>query len=143
MHAIAAHKIFLFLQEDSQFLRKLFAELTDDSLPEQRYREVAHLLQEVCLFSLALEVADRTGFYQNLASYGLMASIEGMLLSEDGEVVATSIDILGSIAEFSSCVLRDRILQANSSEDNQFLNIVISLLVDGEYPGEGLCHNVI
>lgn len=77
---------------------------------------MSHLLQEVCLFSLALEVEDRTKFYQKLCSYGLMPSIEGMLVSDDADVVATAIDILNSIAEFNSCVLRDHILQTNASE---------------------------
>ena len=73
--------------------------------------------------------------------------------------MATAIDILNSIAEFNSSILRDHILKqpetttevcmyvlyvspvVHSSvlilpiQDNQFLNIILSLLIDGECNG--------
>ena len=40
-----------------------------------------------------------------------MAALEGMLTYEDGVVVETAVNILHSVAEFNSSVVRDHILQ--------------------------------
>lgn len=123
------------LQEDRRFQRELFSQLADESTTAERYRELAHLLREVCTFSLAIELDDRTKFYQKLCSFGFMSAVEGMLTSEDSDVVATVVDILIPIAESISSIVRDHILSQTEThdEDSQFLNVVIGLLVDGQY----------
>ena len=87
------------LQEDRRFLRELFSQLQDENVPEERFKELvslpptlplsaampvpppqAHLLREVCNFSLALEVEDRAKCYKKLSSYGFMSAVEGMLV---------------------------------------------------------------
>jgi protein phosphatase-4 regulatory subunit 3 len=123
------------IQDDGRFLRELFTLLQDEATPEDKYRELIHLLREICLFSQALEVGDRTQCFKILSDYGFMSAVEGMLVYEDKDVVGTAVDILMSIADFHCSILRDHILQdaESQSEDNQFMNLLINLLVDGEY----------
>ncbi len=40
----------------------------------------AHLLREVCMFSMALELEERMKFYQTLRTFGFMPAVEGMLV---------------------------------------------------------------
>ena len=68
-------------------------------------------------------------------------------------IVTIAIDILNQLADFNSAILRDHILKQNDMDevwergfytvicvfllqDNQFLNILISLLVDSQYSSE-------
>ena len=84
-------------------------------MPEARYRELANLLQEICTYSLSLELEDRTNFYVKLCGYGLMAALEGMLTYEDAIVVEIAVNVLHSVAEFNSSIVRDHILQTPES----------------------------
>ena len=107
--------LFFSFQDDSRFLQLLFTELKDESVPEERYRELANLLQEICTYSLSLELEDRTTFYTKLCHYGFMAALEGMLTYEDGIVVETAVNVLHSVAEFNSSIVRDHIIQTAES----------------------------
>lgn len=122
------------IQEDEKFLCKLFAQIQDANTSEGQFQELAFLLREIIVYSLSLEAPDRAKFYKHLSSFGFMVSIEIMLTYEVGAVVATAVDILSSIAEYHSSILRDFILTETQDEDGQFLNILLSLLVDSQYP---------
>lgn len=113
MFTLFSPGLFSILQADGQFLQQLFKELTDESIPEARFRELANLLQETCTYSLSLELEDRTNFYVTLCGFGFMAALEGMLTYEDGIVVETAVNILHSVAEFNSSIVRDHILQTD------------------------------
>ena len=67
-------------QEDIRFLRQLFKELMDEGTPVDRYRDLVELLREICNFSLALQLKERTLFYNTLCSFGFMKAAEGMLV---------------------------------------------------------------
>ena len=56
---------------------------------------------------------------------------------EDAVVVATVVDILHSIAEFNCSLLVEHVMQQAEAveEDVHFINIVISLLIDGQFNG--------
>ena len=110
MHSVSF--LSTILQADEVFLHQLFKELTDVSIQEARFRELANLLQETCTYSLSLELEDRTNFYLILCEFGFMSALEGMLTCEDGIVVETAVNVLHSVAEFNSSIVRDHILQS-------------------------------
>lgn len=122
------------IQEDKVFLCELFTQIQDTSTSEGQFQELAFLLREIVVYSLSLEVKDRARFYKHLCSFGFMVSIEIMLTYEVGVVVATAVDILVMVSEYHSSILRDYILSETQDEDGQFLNILLSLLVDSQYP---------
>eukprot|EP00731_Ephydatia_muelleri_P027779 Em0019g652a len=122
------------IQEDKVFLCELFTQIQDANTSEGQFQELAFLLREIMVYSLSLELTDRARFYKHLCSFGFMVSIEIMLTYEVGAVVATAVDILASVAEYHSSILRDYILSETQDEDGQFLNILLSLLVDSQYP---------
>ena len=74
-------EIINIIQEDHAFLGQLFDELCSDSTPDRKYQRLVALLKEVCMFSLALEAADRTKLFLKMNCYGFMSAIEGMLVS--------------------------------------------------------------
>ena len=45
-----------------------------------RYRDLVELLREICNFSLALELKERTLFYDTLCSFDFMKAAEVMLV---------------------------------------------------------------
>ena len=52
--------------------------ISSPSLPPPSLQ--AHLLREVCTFSLALDLEDRTKFFLKLGDFGFMSAVEGMLV---------------------------------------------------------------
>lgn len=123
------------IQLDHHFLKQLFDELCLESTLDTKYQQLVALLKEICIFSQALENADRTKLFLKLNSYGFMSAVEGMLMYEDVVVVSTAVDVLNLIADFNASFLREHSLDTKetTNEDTQFMNIIISLLVDGEF----------
>lgn len=123
------------IQEDTAFLKQLFEELTDESTPIDKFRQLAELLREINNFATLTQSSLRLKLCNDFCRFGLMKAIVGMLSSEDGVVVPVAVDILQSITSFNYNITWDHMLHdtESSSEDNQLLNIVIGLLIDGEF----------
>jgi protein phosphatase-4 regulatory subunit 3 len=122
------------LQQDVNFITQLFGKLLDEDTSDREMTELGMLLREINNFSQALQNHDRTTFYQTLLDFGLFNALEVMLSCEIPSVVAASVDILTVFVEFSSAIVREYILQQaeTAEEENHLLNVVISILLDGQ-----------
>uniref|UniRef100_A0A1B6GZU8 Uncharacterized protein n=1 Tax=Cuerna arida TaxID=1464854 RepID=A0A1B6GZU8_9HEMI len=124
-------EIVNLIQEDEKFLSDLFSQLTDESTPDSKRRDLVLFLKEYCNFSQNLQPQGKETFYKTLSSLGILPALEITLSSEDIPTKTASIDILTYIVEFSPSVVREYTLQQTSSTDEELilLNVIIEQMI--------------
>lgn len=133
-------EIVTLIQEDERFLSDLFHQLTDESTPDSKRRDLVLFLKEYCNFSQNLQPQAKETFYKTLSSLGILPALEITLSSEDTQTKTASIDILTYIVEFSPSVVREYTLQqtsTNSDEELVLLNVIIEQMICDNDPELG------
>uniref|UniRef100_A0A1B6LV67 Uncharacterized protein n=1 Tax=Graphocephala atropunctata TaxID=36148 RepID=A0A1B6LV67_9HEMI len=124
-------EIVTLIQEDEKFLSDLFSQLTDESTPDSKRRDLVLFLKEYCNFSQNLQPQGKETFYKTLSTLGILPALEITLSAEDIPTKTASIDILTYIVEFSPSVVREYTLQQTSTTDEELvlLNVIIEQMI--------------
>ncbi|KAK2706730.1 hypothetical protein QYM36_014685 [Artemia franciscana] len=132
-------EIVSLIQEDERFLSEIFNQLSDETLDDQKRRDLVCFLKEFCTFSQTLQQQSREAFYKTLTSLGVLAALETTLAADDLSTKLASIDILSYIVEFSPSLVREYILQQNTNSEDEalLLNVIIEQLVCDNDPEIG------
>lgn len=119
------------LQEDTSFLKKLFAELRSPDLSGQAKKDLVHLLQEFCSLSKSLQLSHRMQLFSSLVREGLFDIVTDVLGSVDESVRLSGMDILIVVLNYDPSILRKFLVQQPG-------HTLVSLLVTGMLsPGQG------
>ncbi|KAF7488386.1 Serine/threonine-protein phosphatase 4 regulatory subunit 3 [Sarcoptes scabiei] len=138
-------EIVTLIQEDEKFLKELFKQLSDDS-PSfiEKRRDLVLFLKELCTFSHTLQ--NRETFIKTLSSFGLLQTIETLLVCEDPIIKLGSVDLLTYIVDYSPSLVREYALQQeisdNKSTDQFIINIIIEQLICDSDPDLGMAQQL-
>lgn len=124
-------EIVTLIQEDEKFLNDLFSQLTSESTPELKRRDLILFLKEFCNFSQNLQAQGKESFFKTVSSLGILPALEISLSSDDVQTKTASIDILTSLVEFSPSIVREYTLQQSSTIDEELilLNVIIEQMI--------------
>ena len=104
-------EIVSLIQEDENFLRTLFSQITDESTNLTRKRDLVLFLKEFCTFSQTLQPQNRESFFKALNNLGVLQTLQVILSSDDPTIKSAAVDILTFVVEFSPSMVRDFELQ--------------------------------
>ena len=110
-------EIVSLIQEDENFLRELFNQLTDKQTDDDTRKESVLFLKEFCTFSQTLQPQSRESFFKTLNSLGVLPALEITLASENRTTKVASVEILLFIVEFSASMVREFMLQQLNNSD--------------------------
>ncbi|KAF4532184.1 hypothetical protein B566_EDAN002246 [Ephemera danica] len=153
-------EIVTLIQDDDKFLNDVFVQLMDETISEEKRRDLVMFLKEFCNFSQNLQPQGKEAFYkcvsvglmpakmqsqrslaawQTLSTLGILPALEITLGCEDQQTKAAAIDILTHVVEFSPSVVRAYTLQqANSADEDQLLlNVIIEQMICDSDPELG------
>ena len=104
------------IQEDEKFLKELFRQLSDTepSFQEKR-RDLVLFLKELCTFSHTLQ--NRETFIKTLSSFGLLQTIETLLICNDVSIKLGAVDLLTYVVDYSPSMVREYALQQEIKND--------------------------
>eukprot|EP00249_Psilotum_nudum_P024110 c29096_g2_i3 orf=615-3137(+) len=119
------------LQDDTNFIRDLFARLRSPSLSEQTKKDLVRFIQEFCTLSKSLQLANRIHLFSSLVKEGLFDIVTDALQSSDDSLHFLSTDILIVVLNHDPGIVRKFLVH----QEGQTL---FGLLVKGMLlPGEG------
>lgn len=132
-------EIVTLIQDDDKFLNDVFVQLMDETITEEKRRDLVMFLKEFCNFSQNLQPQGKEAFYKTLSTLGILPALEITLGCEDQQTKAAAIDILTHVVEFSPSVVRAYTLQqANSADEDQLLlNVIIEQMICDSDPELG------
>jgi len=124
-------EIVNLVQEDELFLPQLFSLIPDETIDEERRRDLVLFLKEFCLFSQTLQPQNRENFFKTLSSLGILPTLEVTLAMTDPVIKSSSVDILTYIVEYSPSMIREYALQQESTTDQDqiIINIIIEQMI--------------
>lgn len=144
-------EIVSLIQEDENFLRTLFAQITDENTAPNRRRDLVLFLKEFCTFSQTLQPQNRDNFFKALSSLGVLQTLEVILSSDDLSVKSAAVDILTYVVEFSPSMVREFALQqvifvSNMTciivkipfQDQYIANVIIDQMISDPDPDLGM-----
>lgn len=121
-------EIVNLVQEDEQFLTQLFTLIPDETIDEERRRDLVLFLKEFCLFSQTLQPQNRESFFKTLSSLGILPTLEVTLAMNDPVIKSSSVDILTYIVEYSPSMIREYALQQEPTTDQD--QLIISIIIE-------------
>uniref|UniRef100_F6TC91 Uncharacterized protein n=1 Tax=Ciona intestinalis TaxID=7719 RepID=F6TC91_CIOIN len=129
-------EIVSLVQEDETLLTSLFKQLGDETVEDERRRELAGFVKELCSLSQTLQPTSRDDFFKQLGELGVLTAIESLLASDDEPSHRLAIDIFAHVVEHSPSMVRDfahkEMTEARSegNDDDLFLlNLVIDQMI--------------
>lgn len=127
-------EIVNLVQEDEQFLTQLFTLIPDETIDEERRRDLVLFLKEFCLFSQTLQPLNRENFFKTLSSLGILQTLEVTLAMNDPIIKSSSVDILTYIVEYSPSMIREYALaqETNTDQDQLIINIIIEQMITSQ-----------
>ncbi|XP_039264445.1 serine/threonine-protein phosphatase 4 regulatory subunit 3-like [Styela clava] len=126
-------EIVNMVQDDDKFLRLLFEQLQDESQSNERRRELAGFLRELCTFSQMLQIMNRDEFFKQLVELGILQTVELLLSSDDAMLRQLGVDIFAHVVEHSPSMVREfahKEMEENQTNDDELLiNLVIEQMI--------------
>ncbi|RWS28493.1 serine/threonine-protein phosphatase 4 regulatory subunit 3A-like protein [Leptotrombidium deliense] len=133
-------EIVSLIQEDENFLRVLFAQITDEATDDERRRDLVLFLKEFCTFSQTLQPQNRENFFKALSTLGVLPTLEVTLAMDDIVIKTASVDILTYVVEHGPSMVREYSLhQENTAEEDQYIvNVIIDQMICDTDPDLGM-----
>ncbi|OTF81076.1 serine/threonine-protein phosphatase 4 regulatory subunit 3-like [Euroglyphus maynei] len=122
-------EIVTLIQEDEKFLKELFRQLSDSepSFQEKR-RDLVLFLKELCTFSHTLQ--NRETFIKTLSSFGLLQTIETLLICDDAAIKLGAVDLLTYVVDYSPSMVREYALQQEINTDKPAEQYIINIIIE-------------
>ncbi|XP_035938288.2 serine/threonine-protein phosphatase 4 regulatory subunit 3B-like [Halichoerus grypus] len=145
-------EIVSMLKDDNNFLSQVFAQLSDETINDDRRRELLLFFKEFCAFSQTLQPPSKDALFETLTELGILPVLKIAMSMEDLQIKSAATDIFTYLVEYSPSMIREFIMEeAQQSEDgNLFINLVIEQIIcdtDPELGGAvhlmGLLHTLL
>ncbi|KAI8583247.1 hypothetical protein K450DRAFT_222684 [Umbelopsis ramanniana AG] len=122
--------IVTHLQNDSEFLNSLFNILADARASLEKKREVVLFVQEFCSIAKNLQMASRAEVYNSLCNHGLFQIFEYSLTDSDVKVRLAGAEILESVLEHDSDLVRSFIVDQSKRDPKESSTSLIEVIID-------------
>ncbi|XP_027944460.1 serine/threonine-protein phosphatase 4 regulatory subunit 3B-like [Eumetopias jubatus] len=124
-------EIVSMLKDDNNFLSQVFAQLRDETINDDRRRELLFFFKEFCAFSQTLQHPDKDALFETLTELGILPVLKIVMSMEDLQIKSAATDIFTYLVEYSPSMIREFIMEeAQLSEDgNLFINVVIEQMI--------------
>nr|XP_055193967.1 serine/threonine-protein phosphatase 4 regulatory subunit 3B-like [Nyctereutes procyonoides] len=132
-------EIVSMLQEDNNFLPEVFAQLRDETIDDDKRRELLFFFKEFCAFSQTLHPPRKDELFKTLTELGVLPVLKVVMSMEDVQIRSAATDIFTYLVEYSPSMIREFIVEeAQQSEDgNLFINLVIEQMICDNDPELG------
>ncbi|KAM8896572.1 serine/threonine-protein phosphatase 4 regulatory subunit 3-like [Lycaon pictus] len=132
-------EIVSMLQEDDNFLPEVFAQLRDETIDDDKRRELLFFFKEFCAFSQTLHPPRKDELFKTLTELGVLPVLKVVMSMEDVQIRSAATDIFTYLVEYSPSMIREFIVEeAQQSEDgNLFINLVIEQMICDNDPELG------
>lgn len=117
------------LQGNSIFLQELFGIFTDDKEDPERKKQACLFIQNCCAVSKNIQAPARAQLYSNFIHHGLFNTITYALRHHDAAVRVAGTDVLVSLIDHDSHVVRNHIIKAIHEKTVPLTDILIDLLL--------------
>ncbi|KAJ2959258.1 hypothetical protein NQZ79_g5223 [Umbelopsis isabellina] len=122
--------IVTHLQSDSEFLNSLFNILADVRAPTEKKREVVLFVQEFCTIAKNLQIGARAEVYNSLCNHGLFQIFECSLTDTDVKVRLAGAEILESVLEHDSDLVRSFIVDQSKRDPKDTSTSLIEVIIE-------------
>ncbi|KAF2214031.1 hypothetical protein CERZMDRAFT_38458 [Cercospora zeae-maydis SCOH1-5] len=117
------------IQANAPFLKELFEIFTDDKEAPDRKKQACLFIQTCCAVSKSIQAPARAQLYGNFLHHGLFNMITYALRHHDSAVRVAGTDILVSLIDHDSHVVRTHIIKAIHEKTTPLTDILIELLL--------------
>ncbi|XP_021533385.1 serine/threonine-protein phosphatase 4 regulatory subunit 3B-like [Neomonachus schauinslandi] len=124
-------EIVSMLKDDNNFLSQVVAQLRDETINDDRRRELLLFFKEFCAFSQTLQPPSKDALFKTLTELGILPVLKIAMSMEDLQIKSAATDIFTYLVEYSPSMIREFIMEeAQQSEDgNLFINLVIEQII--------------
>ncbi|XP_045728927.1 serine/threonine-protein phosphatase 4 regulatory subunit 3B [Mirounga angustirostris] len=124
-------EIVSMLKDDNNFLSQVFAQLRDETINDDRRRELLLFFKEFCTFSQTLQPPSKDALFKTLTELGILPVLKIAMSMEDLQIKSAATDIFTYLVEYSPSMIREFIMEeAQQCEDgNLFINLVIEQII--------------
>nr|XP_025853176.1 serine/threonine-protein phosphatase 4 regulatory subunit 3B-like [Vulpes vulpes] len=132
-------EIVSMLQEDNNFLPEVFAQLRDETIDDDKRRELLFFFKEFCAFSQTLHPPRKDELFKTLTELGVLPVLKVVMSMEDVQIRSAATNIFTYLVEYSPSMIREFIVEeAQQSEDGKlFINLVIEQMICDNDPELG------
>ena len=116
------------LQNNTPFLKELFAIFHIDSEDSQRREQAVHFLQQCAAIAKTLQMQSRASLLNNFISHGLFAVITFAVKHPNPSMRTTGIDILVALLDHDPNMMRGYMLKAVHDKKTPLTDTLIELL---------------
>jgi protein phosphatase-4 regulatory subunit 3 len=117
------------LQQDTAFLKELFAIFGADEQIYQRKKDGVLFIQQCCAVAKSLQANARATLFQNFISNGLLDVIQFSLKHQDASVRVAGTDILVALIDHDALMVRGYIFKAINEKSKPLTDTLIELLL--------------
>ena len=116
------------LQNNTPFLKELFAIFHDDDEEPKRKEQAVHFLQQCAAIAKTLQMQSRASLLNNFISHGLFAVITFAVKHSSPSMRTTGIDILVALLDHDPNMMRGYMLKAVHEKKTPLTDTLIDLL---------------
>ncbi|XP_046932330.1 serine/threonine-protein phosphatase 4 regulatory subunit 3B-like isoform X2 [Lynx rufus] len=120
-------QIVRMLHEDDNFLSEVFVQLRNETIDDDKQRELLFFFKEFCKFSQTLQPPDNDALFKTLTHLGILPVLKTVMSRKDLQSRSAATDILTYLVECSPSMIREFIMEeAQQSVDGNLLINLIS-----------------
>ncbi|XP_031221455.1 protein PPP4R3C-like, partial [Mastomys coucha] len=120
--------IITMLQEDENFLLKIFAQLKDKRVGDERRHELLLFFKEFCAFAKTLQSQKKNALLKKLIRLGIMSVLKVVVHMHNYQIQIATLELFSYLVEYSPCLVRAyAVEEAQNSKDND--NLLINIMI--------------
>lgn len=116
------------LQNNTPFLKELFAIFSDEKEESQRKEQAVQFLQQCAAIAKTLQIQSRASLLNNFIHHGLFAVITFAIKHPNPSMRTTGIDILVALLDHDPNMMRSYMLKAVHEQKTPLTDVLIDLL---------------
>lgn len=123
-------EIIHMLQGDDKFLPQIFEQLKDETIDNDKRRELLFFLKEFVAFAQILKPRSKDALFKTLTQMGILPAIKVVMSLDNFQIKSSAIDIFTYILDHSPSMIREFIIEDQQNENGSLLiNLVIKQMI--------------
>ncbi|XP_025790340.1 serine/threonine-protein phosphatase 4 regulatory subunit 3B-like isoform X2 [Puma concolor] len=124
-------EIVRMLHEDDNFLSEVFVQLRNETIDDDKQRELLFFFKEFCKFSQTLQPPNKDALFKTLTHLGILPVLKTVMSRKDLQIRSAATDILTYLVECSPSMIREFIMEeAQQSVDGKlFINLISEQMI--------------
>lgn len=129
-------EIIRALQDDEEFMRRLFTRLKSADTDVAHRRELSLFIKEFC--NVSMQTDQKESFLNCLFQHGALKTAEVLLATDDKDMKSAALEILQAFVEHQPSVVREYVYKETApfrKDDELLINLMIIQLLSDPDPG--------